>query len=563
MQLSKLTPILSLIIAAGCGNQSPGHDEVSGASDQNLIGSGPFGTSPVPSANPKVVGASSPNVLPPELIETPVATGATVVENPTTVDRGDGTTFTIGHYGYVEDGPLLPAPGTNTEATKTEPDKNTYLTLVGQTGADPSYDYGTHFLYQGHENGAASAVTLGGKGSSITRVNLDADGPHRVTIMATKDSDGKPLPVFDGSTWDPFAQRLLFSAENGNQGGVWQATLAFPSFVQNLSGSLGNGAYEGIQNDSAGNVWLVEDAGGAAPTGRAKLPNSFVYRFVPKRSDDLRFGKLQALQVLSLHGGAPIAFQSTDALSQDIADLHSYGNTFDTKWVTLHDTDVDGSTPFDANALAKTKLATPFKRPENGQFRPGVGFKEFYFSETGDTDNRTIADAAHGGFGGIQKLTQTSPTANKGKLTLFYQSDINHAGFDNCSFLTKDVVVFVQDAGDTLHAQINQLDSAFTFNVTLDYSNPANQPARILAEGRDASATLDSGFSGSTGFQNEGDNEITGWHTSNGDPSAAGILGASVPRLLSGGWRTFYTQQHGDNVTWEILKNPTGQPFLP
>jgi len=68
---------------------------------------------------------------------------------------------------------------------------------------------------------------------------------------------------------------------------------------------------------------------------------------------------------------------------------------------------------------------------------------------------------------------------------------------------------------------------------------------------------------GGTGFQNEGDNEITGWHTSSGDPTAAGILGAAVPKPFSGGWRTFYTQQHGDNVTWEIMKNPTGLPFLP
>lgn len=94
------------------------------------------------------------------------------------------------------------------------------------------------------------------------------------------------------------------------------------------------------------------------------------------------------------------------------------------------------------------------------------------------------------------------------------------------------------------------------FDVTADYSNPVNQPVRILAEGRDPSATLDSGFSGLTGFQNEGDNEITGIHTSDGDPSASGILGARVPRLFKDGWRLFYTAQHGDNVTWEVLPNP-------
>ena len=42
---------------------------------------------------------------------------------------------------------------TTNEAHKTEPDKNTYLVLRGQPGADPDYDYGTHFLFQGHETG--------------------------------------------------------------------------------------------------------------------------------------------------------------------------------------------------------------------------------------------------------------------------------------------------------------------------------------------------------------------------------------------------------------------------
>ena len=64
------------------------------------------------------------------------------------------------------------------------------------------------------------------------------------------------------------------------------------------------------------------------------------------------------------------------------------------------------------------------------------------------------------------------------------------------------------------------------------------------------------------GFQNEGDNEITGFHVSNGDPSTGGILGALVPKQFKGGWRVFYTQQHGDNFTWEILANPSAPALL-
>ena len=86
---------------------------------------------------------------------------------------------------------------------------------------------------------------------------------------------------------------------------------------------------------------------------------------------------------------------------------------------------------------------------------------------------------------------------------------------------------------------------------------------RILAEGRDPSATLDSAFSGSTGFQNEVDNEITGFHVSDGDPTAFGILGLKLPIPFALGWRVFYTQQHGDNNTWEIGAAPRQVSRLP
>ena len=34
----------------------------------------------------------------------------------------------------------------------------------------------------------------------VTRINLDADEAHRVTVIADKDADGNPLPAFDGIT---------------------------------------------------------------------------------------------------------------------------------------------------------------------------------------------------------------------------------------------------------------------------------------------------------------------------------------------------------------------------
>jgi hypothetical protein len=515
---------------------------------------------PVEKANPKAPGVAMPNVLSPELIQTIVGQGSTPMENPGVVDPVTGTLAK--YYGYLSNGPMVPppgavqAPGHNIEASKTEPDKNTYLVLRRQSGPDADYDYGRHFLFQGHETG---------KGY-ITRINLDADAAHRVTLMATTDMAGQPLPVFDGSTWDPFARRLLFSAELGASGGIWQATLDFPSEVEDISGALGRGGYEGMQVDAAGNVWIVEDVGG--PTGavntHARQPNSFVYRFVPTTPWDLKLGKLQALQVQSQRHAGPIEFHAgqadADILSDDVKDLHTYGKSLATQWVTIHDTAVDGTAPFDANAKAKAMHATPFKRPENGQFRPGSFFSEFVFTETADTNALTEAGSAFGGFGSVFKLHQHGPWATTGTLKLVYGGDVVHAGFDNIAFWSRDEVVVVEDAGDNLHNQRNALDSAWLIALDTDYSEPANQPVRILAQGRDASATLDSGILGvsGNGFQNEGDNEITGIHVSDGDPTPFGLLGAKIPRPFEHGWRVFYTQQHGDNTTWEILPNPDG-----
>jgi hypothetical protein len=40
---------------------------------------------------------------------------------------------------------------------------------------------------------------------------------------------------------------------------------------------------------------------------------------------------------------------------------------------------------------------------------------------------------------------------------------------------------------------------------------------------------------------------------SNGDPSVHGVLGEKAPKLFRDGWRWFYTQQHGDNPTYEVV----------
>ncbi len=513
----------------------------------------------VPAGMPRVEGMAMPSALSPELIQIIAAQGAMPLENPTAI---------LTHYGYASDGPMLPAANSiqakdnKVEATKTEPDKNTYLVLEGQHGPDQNYNYGTHFLFQGHEYGANAED--GKPQGSLTRINLDADVAHRVTLMADDVTDGWPVPFIDGSAWNPFANRLMLTSEEGDKGGLWQATIDFPSKVDNLTGVSGNGSYEGVQVDPNGAIWLVEDEDDKKGTvnKNAKQPNSFVYRLTPKDKSDLsKGGKLEALQIMD-STGQPITFHDgeadADILSQGMKDLHTYGTTLKTKWVLVHDTDTDGIKPFAANAIAKAKGASPLKRPENGMFRPGTNFTEFVFTETGDTNAKTEAGAEYGGFGAVLKLKQAAPDASEGEIVMVFRGSPAVTGLDNMAFWSADEGLFTEDAGDKLHGQRNALDSGYVIDLTADYSKPDAMPVRFLAEGRDTSATIDAGLSGleDTDYQNEGDNEITGIHVSDGDASVEGLLGVKMPTPFEGGWRVFYTQQHGDNTTWELMKKP-------
>src|SRR5262249_15589714 len=150
---------------------------------------------------------------------------------------------------------------------------------------------------------------------------------------------------------------------------------------------------------------------------------------------------------------------------------------------------------------------------------------------TGDTNASSGANgpsgASFGGWGGLLRLTQTGPSANTGTLRPFFLGDIDHSGLDNITFLDKNDVIAVEDAGAGLHASRNGLDSAFVFHYGSNGQSTA--PLRFLAEGRDASATLDASNSGFG--KNEDDNEITGIHLSDGDASVSGLIGTQNPQF--------------------------------
>lgn len=501
------TAIVGAVLALGSGSAT--------AESSTWVG----GDVPAPNAR---VGVQN-NVLAPGLRTTPVAWGALGLTN---ADTATGIT----HYGYdtANGGPLTQD---QKEAFKTEPDKNVYLTFAGH-----------HYLYQGHE---------GGPRGYVTRIDLDqADPAKRVTLMSDSDTSGGTLPTFDGITWNPFTRQLMLTAEaKAPHGGVW--ALSLDDSGNPVTGkavglpALGSGGYEGIQNDSAGNVWLVEDIGGASVSG-GKKPNSFVYRFVPTDKADLTAGgTLQALQV-QRHDGSPItaAQLAADPASSDIAALHDPRRSFATKWVDVH----SGTAAFDATASAAAADATPFKRPENGVFRPGTGFGEFYFTETGDTSTSSTLPGANGG---VFRIAQSSPSADTGRVSIVAVGDKAHSGLDNIAFAGRDDLLVVEDAGDGMHQQRNALDSGYRIDLrrAAQGDKKGARMTRWLAEGRDASALYDA--TTSPGY-NDGDNEITGIHVSDGDPGVGGLLGAKLPHPFDGTWRVFWTQQHGDNVTWEV-----------
>ena len=479
----------------------------------------------VPAANPEAI---TDNVLSPEFSPGLIAEGLELLENPSGL---------ITQFGNLSNG------------TRTEPDQNLYLILDHNPGGpEPDYDYGRHFLFQGHENSGNLAY--------VTRINLDVAHPdHRITLLTPVDANGLTnFNSIDGSTWDPFSGTLLFAQEAGANGGVIEMGADFdPNSgggvgLRTLYGSLGRGGYEGIHPDDGGNILIVEDVGGTTVLNNGRNPNSFVYRFVSTAPGDLAHGKLQALQV-SINGN-PMVFVPVDAQhpngdtrSQNQLLLHTVGGSWPVQWVTIHDTAVDGTAPFDANAAAKALGATPFKRPENGEFQPGSHFRTFFFVVTGDTDNTAGTDpvlAARGAWGGVFRV-DLNANRDGGNISLVVLGDANHAAFDNITFADdSDTILVTEDRGDTLHDQLNKLDSIWAYKLNRQHPD-RSIVTRFIALGEDRKAPI----------ATEEDNEPTGLHMSDGNSTINGLLGTR--ELTSDRARLFFTQQHGENNLFEVF----------
>jgi hypothetical protein len=488
-------------------------------------GIGPF-VNGVPAANP--AEGSPANVISPDFTAAKVATGTDPLENPSGV---------ITNFGFLADG------------TRTEPDQNLYIENDQRVkGPTPKYNYGHHFLFQGHENGGNLAY--------VTRVNLDvADAAHRVTLLTPAGGDGLThFNSIDGSAYDPFSKTMLFTQEgSGSTGGLVEIGMDFPATVKTRYGSIGRCGLEGVHLDNKGRIYLVEDTGGELvsvdPTDIngpkfAKQPNSYVYRFLPRDAHNLdKGGRLEALQVSV--DGAPLVFSGdddqsafNDTWSPKQIELHS-GTSFPTKWVTVHDTATDGTAEFNCNLAARAAGATPFKRPENGAFKPDGSFRNFVFATTGDTDNRSGSVdglAQRGAWGSLFQLT-LDKKQNTGAIKDIALGDVTHNSFDNVTWGDSSTIVTAEDRGDTLHDQLDTLDSVWAYSLT----NLAN-PLRVVALGRDASASGDG----------QEDNEPAGMYVSNGERIKIDQYGNPTNLI---GARGFFTEQQGDNNIFELHHN--------
>jgi secreted PhoX family phosphatase len=275
------------------------------------------------------------------------------------------------------------------------------------------------------------------------------------------------------------------------------------------------------------------------PLRRARQPNSFVYRYIPKNPRRLEDGgKLQALQVII--DGNPVTFHAADVIGDIIAPaqrkLHTPGTSWPIKWITIRESKAGDTTPFVATAAAKAAGATPFKRPENMAWLPDSKFRTLFFTATGDTDAPTgqIPElAARGAWGAIFRIDLRE--RDDETISIFVLGDQDHTSFDNLAFANDRQLLAAEDRGDTLHQQLQKFDSVWAFDVN------NGKAVRFIALGRDAS-------SAAVGNDN---NEPTGVFVSSGSPREEELLGTKASLDDA---RGFFTQQHGNCDVFEFFR---------
>ena len=143
--------------------------------------------------------------------------------------------------------------------------------------------------------------------------------------------------------------------------------------------------------------------------------------------------------------------------------------------------------------------------------------------------------------------------------------DQTHASFDNVTFLDRKTVL--THRGPRRHPAPAGQRARLALVLRHHEAAGQDQRRRQAADrpGRDPEATGDIAIKEPAPptplTHNDGDNELTGVHVSDGSTSAGGILGAEVPPMpaATSPWRIFVTGQHGPNITYEIV-GPAATP---
>ena len=500
----------------------------------------------VPSANPKTAGASPANVLSPELTETAVAWGSLAL---------DGGTSAVPYYGY--DGFTAPPVLTQTsnEAHKTEPDKNTYLRPATASRA-PTRTTTTARTSSTRATRAARPATS--RASTSTPI-----GAHRVTLLRP-DARRRPARHRRLDLGPVHPAPAVHRGEQQRAATSGRRTLGYPvdghrhlglARPRRLRGHPERHRRQRLdrrgRRRSAGNA---EHARQAAQLLRLPLRPRRQERPDQGRQAAGAAGHLEPQRHpdrVPRRAGRRRHHEPGHARS-----AHATGSEFKTRWVTIHDTDTDGTTPFDANALAKAAKATPFKRPENGVFRAGrPASSEFFFTETGDTNSRTEAGGAYGGFGSLQ----SSPRRIRRRR---HRAPSRASGRATSS--TPASTTSPSSTADRRRGRRGRAATACTASATrwtprtsLDVDGGLREPAPARAVPR-------------RGPRRVGDVRRRAWPAtattattrspaSTSPTATRRSRGCSAPRCptpFSNGWRMFWTQQHGDNNTYEVSPAP-------
>ena len=287
---------------------------------------------------PKVAGNAVPVTLMRGLEKVPVAQGS---------DRMDGGTAANPFYGYDGDGPMVPAPGDLPTphaiwSRRPRPSRTRTRTwcCMDRTAPTHAYNYGTHFVFQGHEGGSPGFLTPD-QPRRRRGAPRHADGDAR-TRTATRCPTTTARPGIRSHS-----RLLLTTEDNSGPASTRPRATTRPGWPTRRRVRPRRLRGRPDRPGRATSGWSRTPAARPAPPTRMPSSRTASSTGSPRATRTTSAGgKLEALQVISLRSGNPIVFHDGqadhDIASPDRRDLHTYGKQFQTRWVTVHDNATDG-----------------------------------------------------------------------------------------------------------------------------------------------------------------------------------------------------------------------------